>query len=153
MAKPITDFKRTQVKDFYMEGLSVREIAERSNLSIKTTIRIIAKITHTTRWSKQEIEKLVGRWNSIPRVKFVSSVEFSNLCKELNRSPSSVIRMVNNLGLNELKPGEEFEIDYSDIEANPMKRPPSIYTNSKTPYGIADEIHSGDRTFIEQCKY
>lgn len=154
MPKPITEFKRNQVKDLYLEGLSIRDISEKANMSIKSVIRIIAKITHTTRWSKSEIDTLIKSWSSVPKGKFVSSIEFSDLCKSLNRSPTSVLRMVNNIGLNDKGTnGKYIEIDHENIDDIPLKRPPTVYTNSRSPYGIADEIHTGDRIFIEQCKY
>lgn len=44
---------------------------------------------------------------------------------------------------------EEISNRVINVPAKPEhKRPPAVYTNSRSPFGIADELHRGSRQFV-----
>lgn len=151
MSKLPLDVKNS-IRVMFLDGIPSRIIADKLGLSQKMVLRYIGS-TLTSKWSDAEIQILTKEWQNLPS-KYANTVQMNNLCLRLNRTKSSIISMAFQIGLTKNITSDRSIVNKNDKEEKLIyERPKAIYTNISTPYGIADEIHKGERTFVEQCKY
>jgi len=94
-------------------------------------------------WTYSDKKTLKDGFEKLPN-KYSTSLEFYALCGTLNRSVSSVIRMIGELGLKKTERTSPVVPD----KVVKLNRPPTVYTNTKSPYGIGSELNAGNRIYV-----
>lgn len=165
--RPMTKPEFAKIKELYVAGYTLREISFHTGRSYQTVRNIVtrnrvafnleaAENGYLKPWAEEDIKTLKREFRYLPRP-WKGSAAFSDLCRKLNRVESAVVKMVNTLRLKKYTP----RVDYVDDmkppptiiqlwkyeEPKPFKRPEAVYTNLTTPYGIATELHAGNRKF------
>jgi hypothetical protein len=93
-------------------------------------------------WTPAQEMKLKHRYSLLPK-NYKNSRDFKELCIELEKSELSVCSKIYAMGLK----GTFKESFVPDPPRAPIKRPPAVYTNSRSPFGIGDELHAGNRIY------
>jgi hypothetical protein len=105
-------------------------------------------------WTRGEELILRNQFEDLPR-RYGYSLEFLNLCSMLRKPEFEVRAKIAELGLK--KPAAVRPVVTpvkKKVEPAPPpkrtgnERPPAVYTNSRSCYGIADMLHAGNRIYI-----
>lgn len=83
---------------------------------------------------------------------FVMTQESLQMMRELQKEGRSIKEIAHELSMKpptvyfHLRKTKTYLNDPAPIRKS--RRPPAIYTNTRTPYGIGDELHAGNRIFV-----
>lgn len=112
-----------------------RNLAAYDDYEISETNRSL-KVAH---WTPEQINLLKDRFQYLPP-HFVHTQQFIDLCEHIGKSTHAVKTMIGRLNLTQNAPVEPPPV-------KKMSRPQAVYTNIQTPYGIATELHAGNRIY------
>lgn len=146
MGRPskITEDQRKQIIRLYNQNVKQVEICRQLGISYESVLKITKGKPSKEEWSQSEIDMLKDRFQSLP-ASYIRSFEFKMLCVDLKKSHRQVRGMIDSL---ELIRKEKVVLMMDKIpDPKPARKHPPIYTNSRTPYGIADEIWRGNRIY------
>lgn len=148
MRSSLTEKQMSQIQDYLDDGKDVKYICLTMGLpynvvyyfrekSLINNRHLMSKKKH---WTDEEVRLLQNSFRDLPEM-WTKSKEFRNLCRELNRTKSSVEQKCKALGLSKKA------IAMEPPAPPKRRRPDPVYTNSRTPYGIASELHMGNRIY------
>lgn len=137
MGKPISEYLKTRIKELHQLGYNNRKIARLCNLSDALVFYQIngrvkrKKNTQVNCYHLDErgIQYLIDYYGKIP---------VRDIAKYLGKSIQFVYNKAQELGLKVYNP---------DPVNKKLIRPPAVYTNSRSHYGISDDLHAGTRIF------
>lgn len=152
MKTKVTPDQVDTMRNHYEGGMKCLEISKLMDIPYTTVNNWCAGIyknrpvihEDVAQWSVGEELKLRHRYSLLPKPINVHGREFIDLCSELVKSPSSVICKIYAMKLHITRLNSK---DEEVEEKKVIKRPPPIVTNSHSPFGIADELHAGNRIF------
>lgn len=142
-----------KARSMYQSGMSIREVADALCLSFTSTYDVVLG-----RLSKEDVRRirtkdspididmeLIKEFPSFP-LRWSESMEFELFCARVNMPKYRVRSRIKELGLK--KSFKKVFVSESIPEPKlPLKRPEPVYTNLRTPFGIADELHAGNRIY------
>lgn len=149
----LPDSVKEEMAKLYYQGVPSRIIALNVNLGQRMVLKYLSTLSSKSRWSDNEIRLLTKAWGHLPSRSYTESQIFKNLVADLKRTETAIIAMAFQLGLVRNVTHDRTESYNNDEEPIRMIRPPAQYTNIKTPYGIATELHANGIEFVEQCKF
>lgn len=98
-------------------------------------------ITNDDKYTKQQEAFIREMFPALP-INYLGSKLFNQMCIALNKPLRAVMTKMHRMGLR------KFDRYVPDPPKEKSKRPPTVYTNIRSPYGIADHLHCGNRIFV-----
>lgn len=140
MGNPISDYLKQRVKELHQLGYNNRKIARLCKVSdavVYYQIHGREKRKKETKprseyqhWQEDHVKYLTDHYGKQSTI---------SIARHIGKDVQTVYNKAQELSLKIYNP---------DPPKERIRRQPPVYTNSRTPYGLADIIHAGNRIFI-----